>query len=273
MKIYSFIQKLCMLCFIILIASCGSDSKEKAKTDAKTPKETEKTVETPKVDNTYYAWVDNINVRDAAGTKGNVIGTYTSEDALEFTGTKSDSKETIVLRGVAYTDYWMKVTTKDNKEGWVYGGAVQQKDGQKGNGIITDTKFDFPHFGKFDISSWSDLGITKSEGGDAETVTYSYLKDNQIIEIEKTEVGEYGYHNTYKLMDAKRNPLKERNFSFTADVGENERILELTETVKDFTTKKQYTRSQNVDKHFMQMNAKPQMVNGSWKESTLKETK
>ena len=273
MKMYSFTSKLYMFCIVLLLFSCGSDSKEKAKTTPETTvKEVEKAEETPKVDNTYYAWVENINVRDAANTKGKVVGTYTSADPLEFTGTKSDTKEIIVLRGVAYDDYWMKVTTKDNKEGWVYGGAVQKKDGQKGNGIITKKKFDFAHFGKFDISSWTDLGITKSEGGDAETVNYSYLKDNQIIEIERTEVGEYGYYCTFKLMDAKRNLQKERKFSYTVEMGDSSPKMELTETVKDYVKKKEYTRSQNIKKHFMQLNAKPEMVNGEWKESTLQET-
>ncbi|MFK7747223.1 MAG: hypothetical protein AB8B65_02405, partial [Kordia sp.] len=194
--------------------------------------------------------------------------------ALEFTGTKSNAKESIVLRGVVYNDYWMKVTTKDNKKGWVYGGAVQQKGGKKGNGIITKTKFDFAYFGKFDVSSWADLGVTKSEGGDAETISYRYLKENQIIEIDRTEVGEYGYYNTFKLMDAKRNLLKEREFGFSIDYGENDaQMYQLTETVKDFTTKKQYTRSQNIDKHFMQLNARPEIVHGTWKESVLKEIK
>ncbi|WP_298512221.1 SH3 domain-containing protein [uncultured Kordia sp.] len=262
-----------MLCITVLMISCGSDSKEKSKTSTETvPEEVKKTEEAPKVDNSYYAWVDNINVRDAANTKGKVVGTYTSEDALEFTGTKSDTKEIIVLRGVAYDDYWMKVTTKDNKEGWVYGGAVQQKGDEKGNGIITDKQFDFAHFGKFDISSWTDLGITKSESGDAETVNYSYLKDNQIIEIERTEVGEHGYYYTFKLMDAKRNLQKERKFSYTVEMGDSSPKMELTETVKDYTAKKEYTRSQSIKKHFMQLNAKPEMVNGAWKETTLQET-
>lgn len=274
MKIYSSLTKLCMLCIATLLLSCGNDSKEKSKTDADaTPKEAEKTVETPKIDNTYYAWVDNINVRDAANTKGKVLGTYATEDPLEFTGTKSDTKEIIVIRGVAYDDYWMKITTKDAKEGWVYGGAVKQKGDEKGNGIITDTKFDFAHFGTFDISSWYDLGVTRSEGGDSESSTYSYLKDTQIIEITKSEVGEYGYYYTFKLMDNKRKLLKQRDFGFTVDMGDSSPIMELSETVKDFTSKKEYSRKQKINKHFMQLNARPQMVNGAWTETALEEVK
>ncbi|AXG69865.1 bacterial SH3 domain protein [Kordia sp. SMS9] len=269
MKNNSLLLKLCILCAILMMISCGSDTKEKTKTTPTTSNETEKITETPKANNTFYAWVDNINVRDAASTKGKVIGTYTSEDALEFSGTKSDSKEIIVLRGVAYDDYWLKITTKDNKVGWVYGGAVHQKGDTKGNDIITKDKFDFNHFGKFDVSSWTDLGITRREGGDAETVTNSYLKGNQIIEIEKTDVGEYGYYHTYRLMDAKRKLLKERTFSFNADAGDSKPKMELTETVKDFISKKEYTRTQTLSEHFMQLNARPQMVNGTWEEAEL----
>jgi hypothetical protein len=251
-----------------LFISCGNDAKEKTTT---TSKEVEKPTETPKVNNTYFAWVDKINLRASATTNGKVIATYTPKDSLEFTGTKSDAKEIIVLRGVAYNDYWMKVTTKDAKEGWVYGGAVTQTGNKKGNGIITDTQFDFEHFGKFDVSSWTDLGITRTESGDSETVGYSYFKDNQIVEIDRTEVGEYGYYKTYRLMDGKRNLLKERKFGFTVEMGDSSPKMELTETVKDFTTKKEYSRKQNLNKHFMQLNARPQMVNGTWTETVLKE--
>ncbi len=51
--------------------------------------------------------------------------------------------------------YWYKVRTSDGKEGWVFGGAVKQENEIKGNDIITKEKFDFPYFGKFDLSSWS----------------------------------------------------------------------------------------------------------------------
>ncbi len=253
-----------MLFSVFLIISCGDDKAKK-----ETPEtNTETTSETPKIDNTYYAWVDNINIRNASNTKGNVIGTYTSKDALEFTGTKSDHKDIIVLRGVVYDDYWLKVTTKDNKQGWVYGGAVKKEGDERGNGIITDNKFDFPYFGKFDLTTWKNMGVQNEEAGDAETQTTTYSKDRQTLEVIKTDVGEYGYYQTYVLKNNEKKILKEREFSFSVDVGDgNNRIMELTETVKDYMTKVQYTRSQKTNKHFMQMNAKPLMVNGTW-EST-----
>lgn len=268
MKFYSRVLKLSALFFVFALFSC--EEKTKKETPESTSETSETTTEIPKENNIYFAWVDNINIRDAANTKENVIGTYTTKDTLEFTGTKSDTKDIIVLRGVVYDEHWLKVTTKDNKEGWVFGGAVKKETESKGNGIITKDVFAFPHFGNFDIASWTSLGIEKREAGDAETTTSSYMKGNQIIEIEKTDVGEYGYYYTYRLLDAKRNLLKERKFSFTTGMGDEGNLMELTEIVKDYTTKKQYERKQMLTKHFMQLNARPEMVNGTWQEMDLK---
>ncbi|QHI38468.1 hypothetical protein IMCC3317_38610 [Kordia antarctica] len=271
MKINSLTSKFSMFFAVIFLISCGDKTKqENPETTTETTSEaSDTTAETPKEDTTYYSWVDNINVRDASNTKGKVVGTYSAEDALEFTGVKSDHKDIITLRGVAYNDNWLKITTKDNKEGWVFGGAVKHEDEIKGNGIITNEKFDFPHFGSFDLNSWTDLGVTKTQGGDAETSTYRYMKDNQILEIEKTDVGEYGYYYTYRLMDAKNTLQKERKFSFEAGMGDTGTMMELTEVVKNFTNKKQYARKQMLTKHFMQLNARPEMVNGNWEETAL----
>ncbi|MBC8753404.1 SH3 domain-containing protein [Kordia sp. YSTF-M3] len=272
MKFNSLTLKLCTLFILFSLISC--EEKTKQETPKTTPETTSETTETPKENNTYYAWVDNINVRNASNTKGKVIGTYSSSDPLEFTGTKSDAKDIIVLRGVAYDENWLKITTTDNKEGWVFGGAVKKEGDKKGNGIITKDVFDFPYFGNFDVTKWTDLGVVKSEAGDAETSTFRYMKNNQILEIEKTDVGEYGYYYTYKLMDTKNKLQKERKFSFQANMGDNGDLMELTEIVKDFSTKKEYSRKQMLTKHFMQLNSRPEMVNGVWKESGLEiETK
>ena len=73
---------------------------------------------------------------------------------LIFTGERSDKPETIVLRGVAYYEPWLKIKVDDNNEGWVFGGAVKRKDEEKGNAEMTATKFDFEKFGQFNLSSW-----------------------------------------------------------------------------------------------------------------------
>ena len=87
--------------------------------------------------NKVYPWVDKLNLRDKASTKANVIDTVNNGDALELTETKSPKMETLVLRGIAYTDYWYKVRTSDGKEGWVFGGAVKQENEIKGNDYHT----------------------------------------------------------------------------------------------------------------------------------------
>ncbi|WP_298418371.1 SH3 domain-containing protein [uncultured Kordia sp.] len=271
-KIHSTILKINILFLVFLFISCGSDTskKETPETNTDTTSKTEATTE-KEDNNTYYVWVDNINVRKTPNTKGKVIGTYKPQE-IKFTGTISENKDIIVLRSVVYDDYWLKVTTKGNKKGWVYGGAVKNEGDDIGNEIITDEQFDFIHFGKFDLTTWKNISIKNEEAGDAETQITTYHKDGKILEISKSEFGEYGYEYRYVLKDSKHNILKEREFYFMVDGGAYEnRVMELIEIVKDYTNKVQYTRSQKTSKHFMQMNAKPLMVNGVW-ESVLLST-
>ncbi|WP_046757103.1 SH3 domain-containing protein [Kordia jejudonensis] len=272
MKPFTNSLKFSLLCFTFLCISCGNDKKsnETPKTNTETTTETEIVKENPENDTTYYAWVDNVNIRDTSETKGNVIGTYTSTDALTFTGKKSTKKEVIVVRGVAYEDYWLQVKTVDNKEGWVFGGVVKKEGETKGNKIITDNFLDFPHFGIYDLKTWENIGVRNEEAGDAETRTTTYLKDGKTLEVKNTDVGEYGYYREYVLKNSAQQILKERKFQFIVNMEDIENnVMELTETVKDHTTKKQYTRTQKLSKHFMQLSAKPIMVDGTWTESTL----
>lgn len=268
MKLRTLLVRFAFVTAIVIINSCEGEVKKK--NTSHTDKNTEKTntTESEEVSDTYYVWVDKINVRDTPSTKGKVVGTYTNSDII-FQKETSETKETIVLRGVAYEDYWLKVTTSDQKEGWIYGGAVKKEGDDSGNDVMTDDKFEFDHFGKFDLSTWTDLGVTNRESGDAETSVYSYAKDGKVLEIEKTNVGEYGYYHTYKLLDKYKNILKERSFDFVADVGNGKPTMELKETVKDYQTKKLYQRKQNLSKHFMQLNARPIMIHGEWTQDAL----
>ena len=61
--------------------------------------------------------------------------------------------------------------------------------------------------------------------------------------------------------------LKEREFSFDAEYQSGD----MNETVRDFSANppKQYNRSQKINKHFMQLNVKPEMANGKWTESAI----
>ncbi len=214
-----------------------------------------------------YAWVDPLNIRDKPTSKGKLVKQVTSQDALVFTGEKSETKETIVLRGVAYEDVWLKVVSPDKKEGWVFGGTVKRQGEKKGNTLISEQQFNFPHFGEFDLSSWQKIKEEEGGGGDAETVAQIYKKGNQILEIEHHDVGEYGYGYSYKLKDGSGKLQKERTFDFNTDVD----LLEIVEIVKDYSSKppKQYSRNQKLNTHFIQMNARPVMAKGPWTTSAL----
>jgi len=255
---------LIIICFGFTIIACKNEVKTEDTNKIPAVKETESIAS--KNNTTLYPWVDNLNIRDLASTKGKTITTVKQGDALIPLGAISDHKETIVLRGVAYYEPWIKVTTKDDKIGWVFGGTVKKVNEIKGNEIITDTNFDFPHFGKYDLSTWKNISTKDESGGDAEIETTIYKRGNQTITMSISEVGEYGYGRDY-ILKVNDTIQKQRSFHFTADY----EFSEITESVKDFSQNppKQYNRSQPVETHFMQLNAKPIMVNGTWTTTNL----
>jgi uncharacterized protein YgiM (DUF1202 family) len=217
---------------------------------------------TPSAAGIRYTWVDQLNVRDQPTTKGKVVARVKPNEPLTLTGEVMPTAETIVLRGVAYHEPWYRITTADKKDGWVFGGAVKEKEDMKGNAAISDAEFDFPAFGFFQLKDWTLLTETNKGEGDAEIKTQVYRStSNQVLEIQATEVGEYGYSNTYRLKDAEGNLLKKREFGFTVDPNT------ITEEVVDYTDipAKRYTRSQELDKHFTQLNDRPLMAQGAWK--------
>ncbi|MFK8102810.1 MAG: SH3 domain-containing protein [Saprospiraceae bacterium] len=216
----------------------------------------------------FYAWVDKLNIRAQPNLKSKTVATVTPNDALIFKGEKSTSTETIVLRAVAYDEAWLKVSTPDQQTGWVFGGAVKRVDEQKGNATITDLKFNFPKFGKFDLSNWKKLKTTDESGGDAEIIVSTYQKDQERLKITISDVSDYGYGRTYELLDSAGNLLKERKIHFDADI--DTRILK--ETVKDYTlaVPKQFERSQKLKVHHAQLNGKPLIAQGEWKETNLR---
>lgn len=271
MKLYSYSLKICTLSILFFFVSCGDDKAKKtpAETTTSDTQQTEIIEETYNINDDHYVWAENINVRETPSTTGKVVGTYKGM-TVSLTGEKSNTNDIIVLRGVVYDSPWYKVTTEDNKEGWIFGGTIKVEGEDVVNDIITDKQFDFPHFGKFDLSAWKNIGVRNEEAGDAETRTVSYFKDGKTLEISNTDVGEYGYYIRHVLKEGNA-VLKERELNFLVDGGAMEnRTMELLEIVKDYTIKKQFSRSQNIKKHFMELNAKPLMVNGTWEAIELK---
>ena len=273
---------LALLLFVLTVTACNSGSASSPEaTDPSTstapaprlsrdpdeernsgaaPNEADEPV-TPSATGIRYTWVDQLNVRDQPTTKGKVVARVKPNEPLTLTGETSDGAETIVLRGVAYHEPWYRITTADKKDGWVFGGAVKEKEAMKGNAPIKNEEFYFPAFGYYKLSDWQHLKTEDSEEGDAESTSRSYRSDEgMLLEIDETEVGEYGYSRKYRLTDKAGNLLKEREFSFSNDPNT------ITEVVVDHTDipAKRYTRSQELDKHFMQLNAVPLMVRGEW---------
>ena len=266
--------------FVLLIIACQNEQKPNEVTSDTTPKKEmtptkpvsnsealppPKMIEPLQTKDLVYAWVDKLNIRNAPNLKGKAIASVDSNDALEFTGTKSGKAETIVLRGVAYTDLWYKIVTKGGTEGWVYGGAVKRKGEKKGNAEITDKKFDFLYFGKYDLSTWKKIS-TKSEGEEIDITITTYQKGNQYLEITQSDRGEFYYGYDYRLLDKNKKTLKVRNFSFVP-ADESGKSHEIIEEVKDYTQNppQQYARIQKIDVHYYNLKPRPVMALGNWK--------
>ena len=211
-------------------------------------------------------WVDRVNIREAANTSAKVVTNVPNGEAMTYTGEKSGAKEAILLRGIVYQEEWIKIKTKDGLEGWVFGGAVKRPDEQKGNQIISATQLDFPYFGRYDLSNWKELDTASESGGDAESKTKRYQKEGQILSVTETDMGDYGYGYSYKLTDVEDRVLLERELSFQADMD-----MLLTETVTNRIESPavEYSRSEKLPSHPVQLNGRPMMVNGSWTKKAL----
>ncbi|MEO1262002.1 MAG: SH3 domain-containing protein [Bacteroidota bacterium] len=284
----SFRSVITFLVVLLLFPSCGespsNDSKSDISTKTAAPGSDESGGSAPEPANDaplpesmatltqnekVYAWVDRLNIRSSPNTSGKVIANVTEQEALEFTGEKSKEIEEIVLRGVVYDEPWLMVKTKDGKEGWVFGGAVKRSGETKGNDPISDNQFFYPHFGRFDLSTWKEVSTTDESGGDYTGTTKMYEKGGRLLQVVIGDTGEYGYSRRYKLMEANKKLLKERVFSVNADAD----FREATESVKVYTTNPpiEYKRSQKLELHHLRLNSLPMMVNGAWSESELDE--
>ncbi|MFK8161995.1 MAG: SH3 domain-containing protein [Lewinella sp.] len=260
--------KATLICLALTLYACGGNEPVVTETtstpEEKTPKPAEFAPKPPpagsySAGDVLYPWVDQLNVREAPNTAAKRVGKALRGQPVTLSGEKTDNKETIVLRGVAYDDHWLKVTTKEKIEGWVFAGALKREVELKGNTTNSDTRFSYPVFGDYDLSKWEKTSETDDGGGDAESITTTYKKDDQLLKINRTDVGEYGYYSTFILTNTKGDLLKSRNFNFEVDPE-----LLIRETVIDYLSMKEYVRSQPMSKHFMQLNERPQMVTGEW---------
>lgn len=123
-------------------------------------------------------------------------------------------------------------------------------------------KFEFEHFGSFDLAAWKQLP-SKAEGeGDVEMKTEVYEMNGDTLEIEEVNMGEYGYETHYTLKGADGKVKKTRSLAFSNDP------FAMTETVNDYTLTpaKQFSRTQELGQHYSQLGTLPTSVSGPWKE-------
>ncbi len=110
----------CLLCF-----AC----KEISNTTAETSQEIEKVPEVVEVEKPssieIYVWVDKLRLRAEPTTQSEMVTALKEGQALTFLDERSDFTEKINLRGILFDEPWLKVSTKNDQEGWVYGGGVK----------------------------------------------------------------------------------------------------------------------------------------------------
>lgn len=82
--------------------------------------------ETPtvKTNKMVYAWVDMLRVREFPNSKSNVLIKVPEGDSLTFMGEETLDKMKVTLRGKVFNEPWLKVKTRNETVGWVYGGGV-----------------------------------------------------------------------------------------------------------------------------------------------------
>jgi uncharacterized protein YgiM (DUF1202 family) len=80
-----------------------------------------------------YVTIDQLKMRKEPGLKGKSIGQLDLYEQVYFTGQRTEWTQEISLGVEKVKDRWVKVRTKDGKEGWVFGAGVNYyKEKRKG---------------------------------------------------------------------------------------------------------------------------------------------
>ncbi|MBB4077606.1 hypothetical protein GGR28_000207 [Lewinella aquimaris] len=255
---------LLLLCFLF---SCGDSSSENSATaEGANNSDSLRISQEPALPpltegDTVMAWVDGLYVRARPEKNAQIIAQVSQGTPLAFSGETSDGIETIVLRGIAFSEPWLRVSTAEGQTGWVFGGAVERRGMEKGIGQRDPEHLSFPKFGDFDLTEWEKTSDRQTSGGDATSTIRVYNKDGRRLTIRRTDTGDYGYEHEYTLKNEADELLKSRTLRFQT---EPEHVL--VEIVTDFTSTPpvQYRRSQPMQRHFAQLNARPEMASGPW---------
>jgi len=223
-------------------------------------KEQVKQSQEPKV---LFSWLDNLNVRENPSLEAKIIAKVNPKDSLVKTGRLSDGRDIIVLRGLAYKDYWYEVETPEQKTVWVFGGAVKSYNEEKGNPPNSALKFNFPSFGAYNLHNWKRVSEEISNNADAtfNTSTYQHPSEQRKMVITKTDLGEYGYSINHELLGVNDKPILSRTVHF-----DNEKKT-LTEEVitHNMYPKRKATRTQEIGVSYLELNGRPILTQGEWR--------
>ena len=211
----------------------------------------------------YYSWLEGLNVRESPNLQAKVVGRINPQDKLLKTGKTSANQTVVVLRGLAYKDYWYEIETPEHKTAWVFGGAIRTKDEVKGNPPVSDLKFNFPGFGEYNLYNWKRLSEEVSHNGDTEydTKTYQHPSEKRKMVITNSNEGEYGYSVNHVLLGVNDKPILSRELRY-----DNE-TKTLTEEVitHNMYPKRKATRSQEIGISYLELNDKPILTQGEWR--------
>ena len=121
------IKHILLICTMIisLWACIDTNSGESGETDANSIDSLANANTAPVEITKIYVWVDKLRMRAAPDTKSKVLKELSAADPLTFLKEKSDFTQKITLRGTLFDEPWLKVKTRDNQIGWVYGGGVK----------------------------------------------------------------------------------------------------------------------------------------------------
>jgi hypothetical protein len=73
---------------------------------------------------TLFVTIDGLKVRKEPSLKGALVTKLDLYQQVYFLNQKTEKTETISLGTEKVTDHWVKIRTKEGKEGWVFGAGV-----------------------------------------------------------------------------------------------------------------------------------------------------
>ncbi|MEM9835260.1 MAG: SH3 domain-containing protein [Bacteroidota bacterium] len=194
---------ICILA-LLLLSACGGESSvasvpEVASTDTLPAVPSERTQQ-----EIVYAWVNNLNVREKPNTISKVVDQVNAKAPLVYRGERTDFTEEITLRGTTYNEVWIKVTTANDKTGWVYQGAVSENGEPRvlANGATIDVFGDDHSTTNLDTDSGCSCDFRAAEDNYKAGIFYTDMEGNGSIvingQVEALTGGRVGKRDQYR---------------------------------------------------------------------------